>query len=215
MSLSLPLALHSRSMPPSPLRVSSPFCPSKMSELASPTSVSLPLPPTLTLTVSGAPVACCPSLTVTVRTAVPVLPETAVAVSVLAAPSPPKVTLDAGTSAALEEVALSVRLLVCAWPSGSFMVRLIVPERSLVPQEVAEATCTVGASLSGVTVMLTLAAAALSTLCATLLLKQGVHVRFVQELLGHADIRLTLNVYSHVLPDMGNATADAMEAALG
>lgn len=35
-----------------------------------------------------------------------------------------------------------------------------------------------------------------------------------QELLGHADISLTLNVYSHVLPDMGDAAADAMDAAL-
>jgi site-specific recombinase XerD len=34
--------------------------------------------------------------------------------------------------------------------------------------------------------------------CATLLLKQGVHVKFVQELLGHDDVSLTLNVYSHV-----------------
>jgi integrase len=51
--------------------------------------------------------------------------------------------------------------------------------------------------------------------CATLLLKQGVNPKFVQELLGHADISLTLNVYSHVLPDMGDATADAIEAALG
>ena len=50
---------------------------------------------------------------------------------------------------------------------------------------------------------------------ATLLLKQGVHPNFVQDLLGHADISLTLNVYSHVLPDMGDATADAIEAALG
>ena len=51
--------------------------------------------------------------------------------------------------------------------------------------------------------------------CATLLLKQGVNPKFVQELLGHADISFTLNVYSHVLPHMGDATADAMEAALG
>jgi len=51
--------------------------------------------------------------------------------------------------------------------------------------------------------------------CATLLLKQGVNPKFVQDLLGHADISLTLNVYSHVLPDMGDATADATEAALG
>ncbi len=48
-----------------------------------------------------------------------------------------------------------------------------------------------------------------------MLLKQGVHVKFVQELLGHADIALTLNTYSHVLPDMGDAAADAMDDALG
>jgi integrase len=41
--------------------------------------------------------------------------------------------------------------------------------------------------------------------CATLLLRQGVNPKYVQELLGHADISLTLNVYSHVLPDMGDA----------
>jgi integrase len=41
-----------------------------------------------------------------------------------------------------------------------------------------------------------------------------VHVKFVQELLGHGDVSLTLNVYSHVLPDMGDRTAAAMEAAL-
>jgi integrase len=51
--------------------------------------------------------------------------------------------------------------------------------------------------------------------CATLLLRQGVNPKFVQELLGHADISLTLNVYSHVLPDMGDAAAGAMDAALG
>jgi integrase len=56
--------------------------------------------------------------------------------------------------------------------------------------------------------------------CATLLLRQGVNPKFVQELfvqelLGHADISLTLNTYSHVLPDMGDAAATAMDAALG
>lgn len=51
--------------------------------------------------------------------------------------------------------------------------------------------------------------------CATLLLRQGVHAKYVQELLGHADISLTLNVYSHVLPDMGDAAAGAMDDALG
>jgi integrase len=51
--------------------------------------------------------------------------------------------------------------------------------------------------------------------CATLLPRQGVNPKFVQELLGHADISLTLNTYSHVLPDMGDAAATAMDAALG
>jgi integrase len=51
--------------------------------------------------------------------------------------------------------------------------------------------------------------------CATLLLRQGVNPKFVQELLGHADISLTLNTYSHVLPDMGDAATGGMDAALG
>jgi integrase len=51
--------------------------------------------------------------------------------------------------------------------------------------------------------------------CATLLLRQAVHVKFVQELLGHGDVSLTLNTYSHVLPDMGDAAAGAMDEALG
>ncbi len=51
--------------------------------------------------------------------------------------------------------------------------------------------------------------------CATILLMAGKHPKFVQELLGHADISLTLNTYSHVLPDMGDAAAGGMNAALG
>jgi integrase len=51
--------------------------------------------------------------------------------------------------------------------------------------------------------------------CATLLLRQGVNPKYVSDLLGHADVSLTLNVYSHVLPDMGDAAAGAMDAALG
>jgi integrase len=50
--------------------------------------------------------------------------------------------------------------------------------------------------------------------CATLLLSRGVHPKFVQELLGHATIAITLDTYSHVLPGMGDQTAAAMEAAL-
>lgn len=37
---------------------------------------------------------------------------------------------------------------------------------------------------------------------ATLMLQQGIHPKVVQERLGHADISLTLNTYSHVLPDI-------------
>ena len=51
--------------------------------------------------------------------------------------------------------------------------------------------------------------------CATLLLKGGVNAKVVSEMLGHASITITLNTYSHVLPDMQDSAADAMEAALG
>jgi integrase len=51
--------------------------------------------------------------------------------------------------------------------------------------------------------------------CATLLLGEGVNAKVVSELLGHASITITLNTYSHVLPDMQDTAADAMEAALG
>ena len=47
--------------------------------------------------------------------------------------------------------------------------------------------------------------------CATLLLSKGVHPKVVQELLGHSSIEITLDTYSHVLPSMGSAAADAMD----
>jgi integrase len=49
--------------------------------------------------------------------------------------------------------------------------------------------------------------------CATLLLSERTNPKFVQELLGHADIKLTLGTYSHYLPSMGGQTAAAMESA--
>jgi len=49
---------------------------------------------------------------------------------------------------------------------------------------------------------------------ATLLLAQGVHPKIVQERLGHADITMTLNRYSHVTPDMQRMAADTLDAAL-
>ena len=51
--------------------------------------------------------------------------------------------------------------------------------------------------------------------CATLLLSRNVHPKYVQELLGHASIALTLDTYSHVIPGMDGGTAGAMEDALG
>ena len=51
--------------------------------------------------------------------------------------------------------------------------------------------------------------------CATILLKAGQHPKFVQELLGHANISITLDTYSHVLPGMSDGLADAMDDALG
>lgn len=50
--------------------------------------------------------------------------------------------------------------------------------------------------------------------CATLLLKQDVSPKKVSALLGHATIAMTLDTYSHLLPDMGDEVVDAMEAAL-
>jgi integrase len=49
--------------------------------------------------------------------------------------------------------------------------------------------------------------------CATLLLAQGTHPKFVQELLGHATTAIPLDAYSHVMPGMANH-ASAMEDAL-
>jgi integrase len=49
---------------------------------------------------------------------------------------------------------------------------------------------------------------------ATLLLLAGVHPKVVSEMLGHASIAITLDLYSHVLPDMQREATAAMERAL-
>ncbi len=49
---------------------------------------------------------------------------------------------------------------------------------------------------------------------ATLLLGKGVHSKFVQELMGHASVAITLDTYSHAVPGMGAQTAAAMEDVL-
>lgn len=51
--------------------------------------------------------------------------------------------------------------------------------------------------------------------CASLLFQKNVHPKFVQELLGHASVAITLDTYSHMLPGMGGEAANAIEEALG
>src|SRR5215204_1218008 len=50
--------------------------------------------------------------------------------------------------------------------------------------------------------------------CATLLLSKNVNPKVVSEMLGHATIAITLDTYSHVLPNMQNEAAVAMEDTL-
>jgi integrase len=50
--------------------------------------------------------------------------------------------------------------------------------------------------------------------CATLLLSRNVNPKIVSEMLGHANIAITLDTYSHVLPDMQQKATQAIEEAL-
>jgi len=50
---------------------------------------------------------------------------------------------------------------------------------------------------------------------ASLLLAQGTHPRTVMEILGHSDISLTMNTYSHVVPDVMREAAEKIDALLG
>ena len=49
---------------------------------------------------------------------------------------------------------------------------------------------------------------------ASLLLEQGVHPRVVMEILGHSQISLTMNTYSHVVPDTLRSATDSVQEAL-
>lgn len=49
---------------------------------------------------------------------------------------------------------------------------------------------------------------------ASLMLKQGVHPKIVQERLGHASIQLTLDTYSHVAPGLQQAAAEGFDRML-
>jgi integrase len=50
--------------------------------------------------------------------------------------------------------------------------------------------------------------------CATLLCSKNINPEVIQEMLGHANISQTLDIYSHVLPNMHDEAAAAMESAL-
>ena len=46
---------------------------------------------------------------------------------------------------------------------------------------------------------------------ASLMLKQGVHPKIVQERLGHSSIQITLDTYSHVAPGLQEAAANKFD----
>ena len=50
--------------------------------------------------------------------------------------------------------------------------------------------------------------------CASLLLAQGVHPRVVMEILGHSQISMTMDTYSHVMPVLERDAASQMDALL-
>jgi integrase len=50
--------------------------------------------------------------------------------------------------------------------------------------------------------------------CATILLMAGKHPKYVQELLGHASISITLDTYSHLIEGMDGGLAEARDEAL-
>lgn len=50
---------------------------------------------------------------------------------------------------------------------------------------------------------------------ATLLLGQGVHPKIVSEMLGHSQVGITLDLYSHVTPTMQRQAVEALDAVLG
>ena len=51
--------------------------------------------------------------------------------------------------------------------------------------------------------------------CATFLLAQGVPARAIMEVLGHAEIGVTMNTYAHVLPVLRQEAADAIDELFG
>jgi integrase len=51
--------------------------------------------------------------------------------------------------------------------------------------------------------------------CASFLLAQNAHPRVIMEILGHSQISLTMDTYSHVMPSLKSDAADEMDRVLG
>ncbi|HEY8694990.1 MAG TPA: hypothetical protein VIR57_19850 [Chloroflexota bacterium] len=49
---------------------------------------------------------------------------------------------------------------------------------------------------------------------ATLMLGQGIHPKIAAEMLGHSQIAVTLDLYSHVTPTMQRQATEAIDALL-
>ena len=49
---------------------------------------------------------------------------------------------------------------------------------------------------------------------ASLMLKQGIHPKVVQERLGHSSIQMTIDTYSHVAPGIQEAAANRFDEIL-
>ena len=49
---------------------------------------------------------------------------------------------------------------------------------------------------------------------ATALIQAGVNPRVVQQRLGHSDVNITLNIYTHVLPEMDVEAAEKLDAIM-
>jgi integrase len=50
--------------------------------------------------------------------------------------------------------------------------------------------------------------------CASLLLTLGIHPKVVQERLGHTSFKITMDLYSHIMPNMQSEASDALENLL-
>jgi integrase len=51
--------------------------------------------------------------------------------------------------------------------------------------------------------------------CASLLSAQGVSPQVVMDVLGHSQLSVTMDLYSHVMPSASRDAAEAMDRALG